>query len=57
MIKVILDTLASLGRIMYYGKGLCRCVKEIGIIYVRYANSTGWSLWSHDPKDKDIDEF
>lgn len=50
--KTFLDILSATGRLVYYGKGLCRCVKEVTIIYINFANNTSRPFWSLITKDK-----
>lgn len=54
-LKTILDILVASGRAMYYGKGLCRCVKDIAIITIKIYNCTSGSPGSPISKE-DIED-
>lgn len=55
-LKFALDLLVATGRITYYGKGLCKCVKDVAVITYKIYNLTDWSHGSLSPRI-DIDEF
>ena len=44
--KTFLDILSSTGRIIYFGKGLLKCVKEVVTIYNTILPNATWTLWS-----------
>lgn len=58
MLKTALDILATSGRIMFYGKGLCRCIKEVVTITLKIYNATDGSLGSSITKEIiELNEF
>jgi len=44
--KNFLDILSASGRLIFYTRGVCKCVKEVAIVSYRIYNATGWTLWA-----------
>lgn len=47
-----LKILVTTGRILYYGKGLCKCVNEVLTITNITIPEGLWSLWSESSKEE-----
>lgn len=55
--KTVLDILSASGRLVFYTKGLCKCVKEVLVIYISLTNATDGSPGSLNLKEDIIEEL